>query len=75
MLTRKHFREAAKLIGDLDPERPLTREDVAKIFAEFFRSENPRFQSEKFLEAIETTTPKTTKPAKNEWEHLLPGDP
>lgn len=31
MLTRKHFREAAKLVGDLDPERPLTREDVAKI--------------------------------------------
>ena len=59
MLTRKHFREAAHLIGQLNPDATLSRESVASLVAIFFKQENPRFDEAAFLQAILKASPST----------------
>jgi len=49
MMTRKDYERAAKILRGL-PEG--VRHEAARAFVEFFVTDNPRFNAERFYEAV-----------------------
>jgi hypothetical protein len=63
-MTKKQFEAIAKILGKRLAERqhaPIgeyeTVEQIAADLADFFRNENPRFDGNRFLEAVYSATP------------------
>jgi hypothetical protein len=49
-MTRKHFLKAAEIVNN-QPTKSDAKRRIALAFCEFFASENPRFDKERFLTA------------------------
>jgi hypothetical protein len=58
-MTRKDYIEAAKLLRDSYPPGCLgdARHDAAMVFAAFFAADNPRFDRQRFLDAVNGEAP------------------
>jgi hypothetical protein len=54
MLSRKHFKAIADILGTIKPD-PIRRLLVEQ-FASYLRGENPNFDSERFKQACESET-------------------
>ncbi len=61
-MTKKQFEAVAKILGNRLAEKvkaPIgeyeTIEQIASDFATFFKTENPRFDGNRFLEAVYNT--------------------
>lgn len=61
MMTRKHFEKVAAILNKryrADKYRQFIISELAAEFAEFFKSENPQFNKEKFMDAVVDETKK-----------------
>jgi len=53
MMTRKDYVIAAEILNQAYPENPDLVFDLANDFADYFAKDNPRFDRNRFFDAIE----------------------
>jgi hypothetical protein len=53
MMTRKDYVIAAEILNQAYPENPDLVFDLANDFADYFAKDNPRFDRNRFFDAVE----------------------